>query len=136
MAAQQLAAEFRGRYRILVIEPNSHFSWLFAFPRFASAATGANIQDQVRKAFLPFQPGLFFDEKGGVGSIVQAKVEHVTQISVKLDRNVKLDGCETSEVPFRFLVGFRSEEEIKGSQIILFQNRLISYGAVIVVLSR
>lgn len=97
--AQQLATQFHNRFRVLLIEKNSHFQHLFAFPRFA-VATGVD----THKAFIPYVPGTFANCPPGSGSVVQARVTGLSKSAVTLDRKVKLDGHLLDTVPFAFLV--------------------------------
>lgn len=97
--AQQLATAFADRFRVLLIEKNSHFQHLFAFPRFAVAA-GVD----THKAFIPYTPGTFASCPPGSGSIVQAKAVNLSKSSIQLDRKVTLDGQQLDNVPYSFLV--------------------------------
>lgn len=98
-AAQQLAAAFHGTFRVLLIEKNSHFQHLFAFPRFA-VATGID----THKAFIPYVPGSFVASPPGSGSVVQARVTGLTKSSVQLDRKALVDGQHLDSIPYAFLV--------------------------------
>lgn len=102
-AAQQLAAAFHGAFRVLLIEKNSHFQHLFAFPRFA-AATGVD----THMAFIPYVPGTFSASPPGSGSVVQARVTSLTKSSVQLDRQVLVDGQHLDCIPYAFLVSIAS----------------------------
>jgi apoptosis-inducing factor 2 len=84
---------------VLLIEKNSHFQHLFAFPRFA-VATGVD----THKAFIPFVPGTFAASPPGSGSVVQARVTSLTKSSVQLDRKVLVDGLYLDSIPYVFLV--------------------------------
>jgi NADH dehydrogenase FAD-containing subunit len=98
-AAQLLAATFHDRFRVLLIEKNSHFQHLFAFPRFA-VATGVD----THKAFIPFTPGTFASCPPGSGTVVQARVTGLNKSFVHLDRKIALDGLHTDSIPYSFLV--------------------------------
>lgn len=98
-AAQQLATYFHGRFRVLLIEKNSHFQHLFAFPRFA-AATGVD----THKAFIPYVPGTFANCPSGSGTVVQAIVTSLNNSAVQLDRKVFLDGQHLDSISYSFLV--------------------------------
>jgi apoptosis-inducing factor 2 len=98
-AAQELAQQSNGLYRVLLIEANTHFHHLFAFPRFA-VTTGVN----TAKAFIPFQPGVFKGCPAGSGIVVQARAVSLRKDSVQLDREVQIDGERRSSIPFSFLV--------------------------------
>ena len=105
--AQQLAAAFHGTFQVLLIEKNSHFQHLFAFPRFA-VATGVD----TRKVFIPFVPGTFAASPPGSGSVVQARVTSLTKCSVQLDRKVLVDGLYLDSIPYVFLVSITSLQDI------------------------
>jgi apoptosis-inducing factor 2 len=97
-AAQQLAANFHGRFRVLLIEKNSHFQHLFAFPRFSSA-----VGVKTQKAFIPY-PGVFDASPRGSVDVVQAKVTSVTHDTVQLDRKVFLNDQHMDSIPYLYLV--------------------------------
>ena len=97
--AQQLAAAFHGQYRVLLIENNSHFQHLFAFPRFA-----VTTDVDTHKAFIPYTPGAFASSPPGSGKVVQARVTSLNRDSVQLDRKVELDGLDVDTIPFAYLV--------------------------------
>ena len=97
--AQQLANAFHGSFRVLLIEKNSHFQHLFAFPRFA-VTTGVD----THKAFIPYTPGTFANCPPGSGTVIQAKVAGLNKSVVKLDRKVSVDGVETESIPYEYLV--------------------------------
>lgn len=97
--AQQLAKQFAGRFRVLLIEKNSHFQHLFAFPRFA-VATGVD----THKAFIPFTPGTFANCPPGSGSVIQARVVALTKDRISFDRKVDLDGQHVDSIPYSYLV--------------------------------
>ncbi|PBP24286.1 hypothetical protein BUE80_DR004847 [Diplocarpon rosae] len=98
-AAQQLATRFSGPFRVLLVEKNSHFQHLFAFPRFAVTS-----EVDTKKAFIPFVPGTFAACPPGSGHFVQATVIGVTKDSIKLDRKVDVDGQSLDSIPFAYLV--------------------------------
>ena len=97
--AQQLANAFAGRFRVLLIEKNSHFQHLFAFPRFA-VVPGVDFH----KAFIPYSPGTFANCPPGSGSVIQARVTSLNRDFVQLDRKVLLDGQQLDNIPFSYLV--------------------------------
>lgn len=99
MAAKQLAQAFHSQYRVLLIEKNSHFQHLFAFPRFA-VATGID----KHKAFIPYTPGTFADCPPDSGRVVRARVQSITKQDLQLDRKVDLDGQKTDAIPYTYLV--------------------------------
>jgi apoptosis-inducing factor 2 len=84
---------------VLLIEKNSHFQHLFAFPRFA-VATGV----ETHKAFIPYVPGAFAGCPPGSGTVVQAKAIGLNNSAVQLDRQVLLDGKNLDSIPYSFLV--------------------------------
>lgn len=100
MAAQKLATAFSSSFRVLLIEKNSHFQHLFAFPRFAVATEGFD----TRKAFIPYLPGTFAACPPGSGNVVQARVTNITKESVSLDRKVNLEGQSLDTIPYEYLV--------------------------------
>jgi hypothetical protein len=116
--AQLLAPAFHETHRILLIEKNSHFQHIFAFPRYSvtngsndtrwittsGSTDGTGIIDKQR-AFIPFNPGTFKDCPEGSGWVVQAKAATITKNKVKLDKQVEIDGRMTDEIPYDFLVG-------------------------------
>jgi hypothetical protein len=97
--AAQLATAFHDRFRIVLIEKNSHFQHLFAFPRFA-VATGVDTQ----KAFIPFVPGAFAGCPPGSGIVVQASATGLTESAVQLDRKVEFAGQQLRSIPYSYLV--------------------------------
>lgn len=80
---------------MLLIEKNSHFQHLFAFPRFA-VTTEVN----THKAFIPYKAAKFGDN----GAVVQAAVTGLTKSTVKLDRKVLFDGVQQDSIPYSYLV--------------------------------
>ncbi|EPE10139.1 amid-like nadh oxidoreductase [Ophiostoma piceae UAMH 11346] len=97
--ARQLAERFHDRFRVLLIEKNSHFHHLFAFPRFA-----VTNEARTEKAFIPYMPGTFATAPAGAGTVLQAKVLDIDSSSVRLDRFVSLDGQKLDRIPFDFLI--------------------------------
>ncbi|CAK7216290.1 hypothetical protein SBRCBS47491_002774 [Sporothrix bragantina] len=106
--AQQLAAALSGRFRVVLIEKNSHFNHLFAFPRFAATA-----KVDTKKAFIPYNPGTFANTPGGPGAntVVQARATGLTRTAVELDRQVSLSSSDGSgqttlvnSIPYEYLV--------------------------------
>lgn len=98
-AAQKIAKDHGERYKVVVIERNSHYEYLFAFTRFA-VYSGL----EARKAFVPFMPGTFYDCPANSGTVVQAIAVDVDTATVHLDRPVLIDGIQYSKVPYAFLV--------------------------------
>jgi hypothetical protein len=97
--AAQLATALHERFRVVLIEKNSHFHHLFAFPRFA-VATGV----ETHKAFIPYVPGAFLGCPPGSGTVVQAQAVGLTKSAVQLDREVSLGDEVMSSIPYSYLV--------------------------------
>ncbi|KAF2224637.1 hypothetical protein BDZ85DRAFT_194937 [Elsinoe ampelina] len=97
--AQQLANRLKGRLRVLLVEKNSHFQHLFAFPRFA-----VTTKVETRKAFIPFVPGTFAICPSGSGLVIQAAATAIEKENLRLDRKVNLDGEQTDRIKFSYLV--------------------------------
>ncbi|KAL5374137.1 hypothetical protein PMIN02_012322 [Paraphaeosphaeria minitans] len=89
--AEQLAKAAQGRFRVLLIERNSHFQHLFAFPRYA-----VTTKVPTNKAFIPYQSSRL----GENGSFVQASAIGLTKSTVQLDRKVLLDGEHVDSIPY------------------------------------
>ncbi|KIH95059.1 amid-like NADH oxidoreductase [Sporothrix brasiliensis 5110] len=101
--AQQLAVALSDAFRVVLVEKNSHFNHLFAFPRFAATA-----KVDTKKAFIPYNPGTFAAAPGvHNNTVVQAKATGLTRTAVELDRAVSL-GAAGSEpvrsIPYEYLV--------------------------------
>ncbi|KAI8938462.1 hypothetical protein NX059_004355 [Plenodomus lindquistii] len=92
--AESLATAAQGRFRVLLVEKNSHFQHLFAFPRYALTT-----RVDTHKAFIPYQKSRL----GERGAIVQAKVLELTKENIVLDRPVDLDGVQTKQIPYAVL---------------------------------
>lgn len=92
--AESLAKASNDNFRVLLIEKNSHFQHLFAFPRYALST-----KLDTHKAFIPYQASRL----GQQGLIVQAKAVHLSKDTVTLDREVELDGKLTDSIPFAAL---------------------------------
>lgn len=92
--AESLATSARGRFRVLLIEKNSHFQHLFAFPRYA-----VTTKVDTHKAFIPYQKSRL----GERGAIVQAKVLELTKEDIILDRHISLDGGKTDRISYAAL---------------------------------
>ncbi|KAL1604829.1 hypothetical protein SLS60_004369 [Paraconiothyrium brasiliense] len=89
--AEQLAKAAQGRFRVLLVEENSHFQHLFAFPRYA-----VTTKVPTNKAFIPYQPSRL----GENGAFVQASAIGLTKSAIKLDRKVSLDGEQVDSIPY------------------------------------
>lgn len=92
--AESLAKTSEDRFRVLLVEKNSHFQHLFAFPRYALTT-----KVDTHKAFIPYQKSRLGQE----GLIVQAKALQLTKEEVILDREVELDGKKTDRIPYAAL---------------------------------
>ncbi|KAH6639392.1 FAD/NAD-P-binding domain-containing protein [Boeremia exigua] len=92
--AEMLAKDSSDKFRVLLIEKNSHFQHLFAFPRFAVTTS-----IDTHKAFIPYQKSRL----GQAGAIIQAKALSLSADSITLDREVELDGQTTNIIPFAAL---------------------------------
>lgn len=92
--AESLAKASNDNFRVLLIEKNSHFQHLFAFPRYALST-----KLDTHKAFIPYQASRL----GQQGLIVQAKAVDLSKDTVTLDREVELDGQKTRSIPFAAL---------------------------------
>jgi NADH dehydrogenase FAD-containing subunit len=92
--AESLAKASNDQFRVLLVEKNSHFQHLFAFPRYALST---NLD--THKAFIPYQASRL----GQRGAIVQARALHLSNDTVTLDREVELDGRLTNSITFAAL---------------------------------
>jgi NADH dehydrogenase FAD-containing subunit len=92
--AESLAKQSGDRFRMLLVEKNSHFQHLFAFPRYALTT-----KVDTHKAFIPYQKSRL----GLEGAIIQAKALVLSKDSITLDREVVLDGVKTTQIPYAAL---------------------------------
>jgi NADH dehydrogenase FAD-containing subunit len=92
--AESLAKISEDRFRVLLVEKNSHFQHLFAFPRYALTT-----KVDTNKAFIPYQKSRLGQE----GLIIQAKALQLTEKEVVLDQEVELDGKKTTKIPYTAL---------------------------------
>jgi hypothetical protein len=97
--AQQLATKFSGRFQVLLIEKNSHFQHLFAFPRFA-----VTTKVDTHKAFIPYTPGTFANCPAESGVVVRAGVHKIDKEEIWLDRKVEVNGKGVDKIPYAYLV--------------------------------
>ncbi|KAK0668790.1 hypothetical protein QBC41DRAFT_321235 [Cercophora samala] len=67
-----------GHYRIVVIEPNSHFNFTWVFPRFCV------VEGHEHKAFIPYSPEFFDMGPKGLVQWVRDRVTDLTRESVVL----------------------------------------------------
>lgn len=92
--AETLAKTSSDQYRVLLVEKNSHFQHLFAFPRYALTT-----KVDTHKAFIPYQKSRL----GQAGAIIQAKALSLSKDSITLDREIELDGEKTNTIPYAAL---------------------------------
>ncbi|KAL1836223.1 hypothetical protein VTJ49DRAFT_5418 [Mycothermus thermophilus] len=79
-----------GRYRVVVIEPNSHFNFTWIMPRFCV------VGGHEHKAFIPYTPAFFSQAPKGMVRWVQDRVTGVRKNAVVLRSG--------DEIPFEFLL--------------------------------
>lgn len=89
--AESLAKAAAGRFRVLLVEKNSHFQHLFAFPRYALTT-----RVETHKAFIPYQKSRLGQE----GAFIQAKALELSKDSIRLDREISFDGQRTNKIPY------------------------------------
>ena len=91
-AARILASSLprNGRFRVVVIEPNSHFNFTWVFPRFCV------IEGHEHKAFIPYTPDFFAD---GPKNMVQWVRDRVTTVGRK---SVTLRSGQ--DIPYEYLI--------------------------------
>lgn len=91
-AARILAASLPrdGRFRLVVIEPNSHFNFTWVLPRFCV------VEGHEHKAFIPYQPSFFSQCPKGMVRWVRDRVTSVKKESVVLRSG--------EEIPYEFLI--------------------------------
>ncbi|CAF0721146.1 unnamed protein product [Adineta steineri] len=77
--AKSMPLNLAENHRVLLIEPNSHFSHLFTFPRFVV------VPSHEHKAFIPMNK--IFSEAQCNAEIICASVETINQSEVILDRD-------------------------------------------------
>ena len=88
-AAELIAEKMHATHQTILVEKNTHFQHLFAFPRFAV------VPKHEHKAFIPFT-NMFNTTPGGVGTVVNARVMDVKPSKVLLDHG--------EPIPFEYLV--------------------------------
>lgn len=91
-AAQIIAKNLppRSPYRVVVVEPNSHFHFTWVLPRFCV------VKGHEHKAFIPYG--------GYLDGVVEGSYRWIKDKVVDIDRNtVRLQGSEES-IPYEFLV--------------------------------
>ncbi|KAL2131961.1 hypothetical protein VTI74DRAFT_4416 [Chaetomium olivicolor] len=91
-AARILAASLprNGRYRVVVIEPNSHFNFTWVLPRFCV------VEGHEHKAFIPYTPEFFVQAPEDMVRWVRDRVTSVQKGSVILRSG--------EEIPYEFLI--------------------------------
>ncbi|KAK4152282.1 apoptosis-inducing factor 2 [Chaetomidium leptoderma] len=91
-AARILAASLPrdGRYRVVVIEPNTHFNFTWVLPRFSV------VGGHEHKAFIPYTPAFFAQGPKDVVRWVRDRVTSVRKGSVVLRSG--------DEIPYEFLI--------------------------------
>ncbi|KAK1750342.1 apoptosis-inducing factor 2 [Echria macrotheca] len=79
-AAQTLASSLprNGKYRVIVIEPHSHFNFTWVLPRFCV------VEGHEHKAFIPYTPDFFANSPEGIVNWVRDRVVSVERHSVRL----------------------------------------------------
>lgn len=82
--AKHLIETLPSGYRVVLIEKNSHFNYVFAFPRFSV------IQRYEKFAFIPFQ-GLEKGAPKGIFEFVQGKVDKVNERVIRLEGGKELE---------------------------------------------
>ena len=92
--AESLAKASSDEFRVLLVEKNSHFQHLFAFPRYALTT-----KVDTHKAFIPYQKSRLGQE----GAIIQAKALNLSKDAITLDREIDLDGQKTNKIPYAAL---------------------------------
>lgn len=92
--AKELANALPATYRVLLIDPHSHFNHLFAFPRFAI------LPELEHKAFIPYTGVFAASPNKDKHAIIQAKVLSLKPKEVTLDREWQ----GSKQVPFDYLV--------------------------------
>ncbi|KAK4108052.1 FAD/NAD(P)-binding domain-containing protein [Canariomyces notabilis] len=79
-----------GRYRVVVIEPNSHFNFTWVLPRFCV------VEGHEHKAFIPYTPDFFAKGPKGMVRWIRDRVVSVRRESVVLRSG--------EEVPYEYLI--------------------------------
>lgn len=74
-----------GKYRIIVIEPHSHFNFTWVLPRFCV------VEGHEHKAFIPYTPEFFSQAPEGLVSWVRDRVVSVGKESVLLAGEEEID---------------------------------------------
>ncbi|KAL2265092.1 hypothetical protein VTJ83DRAFT_6192 [Remersonia thermophila] len=79
-----------GRYRLIVIEPNSHFNLTWVMPRYCV------MEGEEHKAFIPYTPAFFSQCPKGMVRWVRDRAARVTRDAVVLKSG--------QEIPFEYLL--------------------------------
>lgn len=82
--AKRLTETLPTGFRVILIEKNSHFNYVFAFPRF-SVLGGLE-----QYAFIPYE-GLAKNAPKGIFEFIQGKVDHVDERIVRLEGGKELE---------------------------------------------
>ncbi|KAH8652137.1 hypothetical protein BX600DRAFT_516211 [Xylariales sp. PMI_506] len=93
-ATKELASILPSTYRILMIEPHSHFNHLFAFPRFSV------LPSHEHKAFIPYSGTFASSPNRDQHAVVKARVASLKPDHVVLDREWQ----GSDKIPFEYLV--------------------------------
>jgi NADH dehydrogenase FAD-containing subunit len=129
-AARQLAHLLPTGYRVVVIEPNSHFNFTWAFPRFAV------VGGSERKAFIPYGGYLSGAPKGS-WELIKDSVVEISKSAVRLKSKMEIEyaylvvatGCK-ADAPSRLNAAERDDAvaELKS-----LQGKIERAGNVVVV---
>ncbi|KAH8656586.1 oxidoreductase [Tricladium varicosporioides] len=82
--ARRLAESLPSGYKTVVIEKNSHFNYVFNFPRYSV------VEEREWKAFIPYE-GIFSSAPKGISEIVQGEVVGISETHVTLATGQKVD---------------------------------------------
>lgn len=106
-----------------MIEKNSHFQHLFAFPRFAVTS-----KVDTHKAFIPFTPGTFANCPAGSGVVVRAGVKKIDKEEIWLDRKVEVNGQGVERVPYAYLVSTNEDRRVSNELLTDSDTQVIATG--------
>ncbi|KAH6665721.1 putative amid-like NADH oxidoreductase [Halenospora varia] len=82
--ARRLAESLPSGYKAVVIEKNSHFNYVFNFPRYSV------VEGRESKAFIPYE-GVFSSAPKGISEIVQGEVVGISETHVTLMTGEKVE---------------------------------------------
>lgn len=117
--AKHLTETLPTGYRVILIEKNSHFHYVFAFPRFSA------IGGYEKYAFIPYR-GLGTRAPKGIFEFVQGKVDTVNERAVRLESGKELEyeylviATGTSSAPPSKVVATEcldAQRELRGLQV-------------------